>query len=329
MKESHNGVRLLMLWEMLSTETDEKNPLGTVAILQRLASKGMKCDRRTLYDDVKMLNAYGFEVLQERSRSNRYYVVNRSFDEPELHILLDAVQAAGFITDKKTVDLTDRISRLAGSRQAEVLKKNIVKFNTAKSANESIYYSVDTILTAIQQKKKVSFLYFDYDNRRLKVYRKEGKKYVVSPVFTAFSEENYYLVGFNDKYGNASPYRIDRMEKVEIVEESIDEKTREKIARLADKKIWFNMYTGESKKVTFSVRDDNRTLGVVYDKFGKDLVLTRGADGYVTFSAEVQLCPPFFAWLCELAPDLKVTAPADVVDWVRRGLTERLRAYEE
>lgn len=329
MKETHNGIRLLKLWEILRTETDENNPIGTVALQKRLAEMGLPCDRRTIYDDVKTLNEHGCEVLQERSRSNRYYVVDRGFDEAELHILLDAVQAAGFITDKKTAELTDKIAHLAGSRKAEILKKNIVRFNTVKSANESIYYSVDILLTAIQEGKKVEFLYFDYNERHQKVYRKEGKKYLVNPLFTAFSEENYYLVGFNDKYKNLSPYRVDRMEQVRLVDESIDPKEKSAIEKTADKKTWFNMYTGESKKVTFSVVPDNRALGIVYDKFGKDISFVRHRDGTVNFTVEVQLSPTFFGWLCAQEENVKVVAPQKVVDWIKEGFLRLQKRYED
>ena len=329
MKETPNASRLLKTWEILQSETDADHPIDTVALQEKLAAMGLPCDRRTIYDDIKTLNANGCEVLKERGRRNRYYVVDRGFDEAELHILMDAVQSAGFISDKKTKELTDKIARLSGSRTAEVLKKNIVRFNTVKTTNESVYYNVDTVVTAIQRNKKVSFLYFDYDDRRQKVYRKEGQKYVVSPVFTAFSDDNYYLVGFNDKYNNVSPYRIDRMEKVSVVDEEPDEEQKAKISKLADKKIWFNMYTGESQKVTFAVKDENRILGVVYDRFGKDITFVRGKGDTVRFSAEVQLTPTFFGWLFSLGDNVKVVAPASVVERVKEEIASRLSLYDD
>lgn len=84
---------------------------------------GIECDRRTLYRDIQVLNEYGYEVLHTRGISNEYYVVDRSFDVPELRILMDAVQAASFITPKKTEVLVDKIADLAGSHRAELLKR--------------------------------------------------------------------------------------------------------------------------------------------------------------------------------------------------------------
>ena len=70
---------------------------------------GIVCDRRTLYKDIEVLNSFGYEVLCEKSpgKSNCYCVADRSFDVPELRILMDAVQASSFITPSKTEILLD------------------------------------------------------------------------------------------------------------------------------------------------------------------------------------------------------------------------------
>lgn len=49
------------------------------------------------------------------------------------------------------------------SHQADILKSNLVHFNTRKHRNETIYYSVGYLEDAIQQKNKVLFRYFDLD----------------------------------------------------------------------------------------------------------------------------------------------------------------------
>ena len=156
-------IRLVKILEILRQETDEDNPMPTNTLIKKLAEQGIECDRRTLYRDIQVLNDYGYEVLRTRAISNEYYIVDRSFDIPELRILLDAVQAASFITPKKTEVLIDKIADLAGSHRAEVLKKNIMRFNITKHTNEAIYYNVNEIERAIMEGKKVSFFYFDYN----------------------------------------------------------------------------------------------------------------------------------------------------------------------
>lgn len=193
-------IKLLKIWEILCQETDEEHPMESTVLIEKLAELGVPCERKTLYRDIETLCEYGYEVICERGKKNQYYVLDRSFDLPELHILLDAVQAASFITPQKTVQLVDKIANLAGSRKGEVIKRNIVSFNNTKNTNEKIYYSVNEIVRAITKKKQIEFLYFDYDSKHNKVYRKEGNKYVMNPYATIFSNDNYYMLAYNDKH---------------------------------------------------------------------------------------------------------------------------------
>ena len=88
---------------------------------------GIVCDRRTLYKDIEVLNSFGYEVLCEKSpgKPNCYCVADRSFDVPELRILMDAVQASSFITPSKTEILLDKIADLGGSHRAELLQSTL------------------------------------------------------------------------------------------------------------------------------------------------------------------------------------------------------------
>ena len=77
-------LKLVKIWEILSQETDEENPMGTTEILQKLHAMGIDCDRRTLYADIDALNACGYEILCRRSTSNMYYVMDRKFSVGEI-----------------------------------------------------------------------------------------------------------------------------------------------------------------------------------------------------------------------------------------------------
>ena len=200
-------IRLLKIWEILNRETDEENPIGTEALLQKLAGEGIECVRSTLYEDIKTLQKYGYEVLCVRSTSNMYYVADRSISAPEVLILMDAVQAAGFITEKKTAELVDKVAKLAGSQRGEVLKRNVVEFSVPKSKNENILYSVSEISQAIVRRKKIRFYYFDYDegyNRAYRMSKKDPQKkrgYKVNPLGTVFDGGYYYLFCYDDFLG--------------------------------------------------------------------------------------------------------------------------------
>lgn len=201
-QENAYKIKLVKILEILRQDSDEDNYIETSEILSKLAAMGIVCDRRTLATDIEVLNSYGYEVLSEKSpgKPNRYCVIDRSFDVPELRILMDAVQASRFITPKKTEVLIDKIANLGGSHRSELLKSNVVKFNTTKGTNENIFYSINEINTAIEKGYKVSFEYFDFDINHNRVYRREGKRYFVNPLATIFDDDNYYLICYYAKH---------------------------------------------------------------------------------------------------------------------------------
>lgn len=87
----NNGkIRLLKLWKILQTGSDEEHSITTTELISKLKAEGIKCDRRTLYADIEILNENGYEILCTKGQhANLYSVVNRSFDTPELRILIN------------------------------------------------------------------------------------------------------------------------------------------------------------------------------------------------------------------------------------------------
>lgn len=81
-------IKLLRLMEIFRQETDEDNPMLATTVCKRLEEKGVMCDRRTLTRDIAILNEFGYEVMSTMvGHEKAYYVVERSFDVPEIKIL--------------------------------------------------------------------------------------------------------------------------------------------------------------------------------------------------------------------------------------------------
>lgn len=319
-------LKLLKIWEILSQETDNLHTMGTSTILDRLSEYGIVCDRRTLYSDIKALRAGGYKIECVRRGSNEYYVAQSKFSMAEIQILMDAVQAASFITEKKTKQLIDKIAGLAGERRAEVIKHNVVAFNTTKSNNENIFNMVSIIGNCIEKNRKVKFLYFDYDICGKRNYRRDSKEYIVNPIATIFSNEKYYLLCYDDKHGNLAHYRIDRMDNVMDLKEEITVSTVSDIAAIQKhKRQLFGMYNGEETKVTFEA--DNSLTDAVFDKFGFKTKLYAVRDKKFRFSATVDLSPVFWGWCCSFGNLLKITAPKKVQELMYSWLSSLLLLY--
>lgn len=314
MADNWQKIKLLKLLEMLRQDTDEQHPLPTNEICRRLANMDISCDRRTLARDITLLNDQGFEVMWRWvGKEKGYYIEDRSFSVPELKIMIDAIQAASFITEKKTTELIDKIANLGGSHRADILKGNMVCFNTRKHSNESIYYNVGYLEDAIEQQKKVIFCYYDLDENGEKVYRRDGHHYVVEPVSLVFNEDNYYIVVYSSKHDNTANYRVDRMDKVEIIDEPVSEKAVSLRAEMCE-------YTGQAFKmyggqlVDIVIEFDSKLIGVVYDKFGEGTKMMRSSEDKCIATLKVQTSPVFWGWLFQFAGQMKILSPDSVIE---------------
>ncbi len=322
MKENRQKIKLLKLIELLRQETDELHPLSTNEICTQLIAMGISCERRTLSKDIALLNEQGFEVMWRRvGKEKGYYVEDRSFSIPEIKILIDAVQAANFITEKKSIELIDKISALGGSHQADILKSNLVCFNTHKHSNETIYYSVGYLEDALQQKNKVLFRYFDLDEHGEKIYRRDGHRYVVEPVALVFYEDNYYAVVYSEKHNGTANYRVDRMDSVEVIDEPVSSKAlalRNEVAGYTERV--FKMYGGEAIDITLQF--DSALIGTVYDKFGEDTKIIRLNESTCVATVNVQISPTFWGWIFQFAGKMIITSPESVIKKLKKHIEQ-------
>lgn len=328
-QEKAYKIKLVKILEILRQDSDEYNYIESTEILSKLANMGIECDRRTLYGDIDVLNDFGYEVLSEKApgKPNKYCVVDRSFDVPELRILMDAVQASSFITPKKTEELVDKIAGLGGSHRGELLRSNIVKFNTTKSTNENIFYTISEINAAIENDKKVSFEYFDFNSKHERVYRRNGKRYFVNPLATIYDDDNYYLVCYYGKYEGVVHYRIDRMDHVQMVADQPREPYKgDTIDLKRHKKTLFGMFQGEEQLVEFQA--DESILDPIFDVFGNKVELISTDNGKLRFKAAVQLSPTFFGWCLSFGDKLQVIGPDDVVTRVIEYIQSLMDEYK-
>lgn len=319
-------IRLVKIWDILSQETDDENPMGTTELLSKLEEIGIKCDRRTLYDDINALNSCGYEILCKRAISNEYYVKKRDFSIAELRIMMDAVQAASFITEQKSKYLIDRISFLAGSRRGETLVDNLIFYNNTKTDNDEIYQNIEKINEAIQKKKMVQFKYFDYDEKHKKVFRRGGDFYEINPYGLVMDNNNYYFLGYVVRHKNMIHYRVDRMSDLRISSNDIEEIQRfEEFDIKNHKKQLFGMFGGEDSCV--KIRFHKSLLDTVFDVFGVDAKIYQINDDTYETTGRVQLSPQFYGWCCSFGDKLKVVEPLSVVEGLKEYITEVANSY--
>ena len=209
-KSSNQKTKLLHLSRMLLRQSDEEHPLSVTQIIEGLARYDIRAERKSIYDDMEALRLFGLDIQCRKGKSPGWFIGSREFELPEVKLLMDAVQSSRFITQKKSDALIRKLEGLASVHEAGQLQRQVYVSGRIKVMNESIYYNVDKLHTAIAGQRVITFKYFDYDIARQKVFRQEGKRYVVSPYGLIWNSENYYLVAFDHGHRELRHYRWTR-----------------------------------------------------------------------------------------------------------------------
>ena len=207
-------LRPLYLIQILKERTVEDNYLTTTQLCDILKKKyNIDTHRTTLKSDIEVLQRAGFNVIERRSTQNQYQYVDREFDVAELKMIIDAIASSKFIAEAKSSALINKLTALAGSNKARELKRNVVVDDRGKHNNQLIYYITDAINDAINQHKKIRFQKVEYKVKKERVLHHGGEEYTFSPYSLVWDGDNYYVVGYSDKYHNIGSHRVDRIAK--------------------------------------------------------------------------------------------------------------------
>lgn len=310
-KQPKQKLKLLYLRKILLEKTDEEHMMTVQQLISELEEYGISAERKSIYDDLEMLALYGLDIERLPGRAAKYYVANRVFELPELKLLVDSVQSARFITRKKSEKLIQKIIGLASRAEGVKLQREVYVVNRSKAENESIYYNVDLLHSAMGKNEKISFQYFDWQPDKSKKPRHNGALYDVSPWALTWDDENYYLIGYDTQSELIKHYRVDRMQGIALsgmAREGYELFRRFDIA-VYSKKL-FGMFNGEECAVT--LRCKNHLAGVLIDKFGRDVMLIEEDSGWFTVQVSVLVSPQFLSWVFNFENEIQIISPENV-----------------
>ncbi|MBQ7919835.1 MAG: WYL domain-containing transcriptional regulator [Lachnospiraceae bacterium] len=327
-KGAGQKLKLLYIIKILSEQTDEFHPITTKDLIVKLEEYGVSAERKSIYNDISQLTDFGYDIIQIDNRSGGgYYLGARDFELAELKLLVDAVQSSRFITQKKSRELISKLEKLTSRHDGIVLQRQVFVAGRIKTENESIFYHVDTIHKAIFENRKIGFVYLDYDVSKKLVPRKGGQKYIISPWALIWKEENYYLLGYDNKDEMVKHYRVDKMDAVEMTGENRDGGDAFEnidLAQYTNKA--FGMYSGEEETVTLSFQKS--LLGVVIDRFGTDISIREDGEK-LRARVKVLVSGQFFGWLCGIGSGITIAGPDKVREEYKKRLLDLAMDYRE
>lgn len=310
--------KLLELARILLQNTDEDHPMTTAEVIDALARQEIVAERKSIYDDMEQLRLAGLDVQARKGKSPGWFIGQRQFQLAELKLLVDAAQASRFLTQRKSGALIAKLESLASVYEARQLQRQVYVTGRIKTMNESIYYNVDKLHAAIGAGRMITFRYFEYNLRKEKVFRREGRRYRVSPYGLIWDNENYYLAGWDEVKKDIRHYRVDKMAELTVTSLPRDAAHSVDMERYAQRH--FSMFAGRTAQVR--LRCAARLAGVVLDRFGQDVMLIPDGEEHFTVTLDVAVSPQFWGWIFGLEDGVEVLSP----DWAVEEYGNRLSA---
>lgn len=327
MKSSNQKLKIMYLMKILLDRTDETHSITMPEIIDALEAYGISAERKSLYNDIENLRVYGLDVIGvQEDRTYSYHIGNRQFELAELKLLVDSVQSAKFITEKKSNELIKKIESLASKYEASQLHRQVFVAGRVKTMNESIYYNVDSIHAAIAGNSRITFKYFKWNVDKDMELRHDGALYEVSPWLLSWNDGYYYLIAYDSVKGIIKHFRVDKMLDIKS---NGRKREGEKVFNLLDMAAYtgkmFGMYGGEDERVRLEC--DNALAGVMIDRFGKDISLIRLDDKKFAVNVEVAVNRQFLAWIIGLGEGVKIVGPQRIVDMMNDEIDRLVRQY--
>ena len=328
-RSANQKLKLLYLCRYLLQSSDESHPVTVAQMIDYLARQDIAAERKSVYDDMEALRLFGLDVQSVRVGSaTGYFIGERDFQLPELKLLVDSVQSSRFITEKKSLELISKLEGLTSEHDARQLNHQVYVRGRIKAMNESIYYNVDELHAAIDGDRAITFKYFEWSVEKQRVWRRDGKRYAVSPWALMWDDENYYLIAYDPEAGHIKHYRVDKMASIAQTDEPRQGAEEfNKLDMAAYSNAHFGMFSGQTQSVRLCF--ENALAGAVIDRFGVDVSLVPMDDEHFSVTVTAAVNVQFYGWLCGFGNRAKLLAPASAVEGMRAHVRAVAKLYDQ
>ena len=318
---------LLYVLKILQEYTDEKHLLTYAEIGEKLYSVyGVQIERKTIASTIDILAEHGYDIV--KCGKNGLYLGSRDFEEGELLFLIDAIYSSKSMPSKYAKDLANRLSKSYSKFERKRFNHLEKIDDETKTDNKQIFYTIEILNDAIEQKKKVEFQYGAYDiDKKLKL-RGDGKFYKINPYFMVNSRGKYYLVCNYDKYETLANYKIENIANIKILDE--EEKPIEEIC--GDKKFSIRDYikehiymvSGKTIDAKIKINTEDKINDFI-DWFGKEVDIAK-VNGEIIASLKVNEDSLIY-WLLQYGEHFELIQPLTTRDKIKERLSGILKKY--
>lgn len=329
-KSENQKSKLIRLAYIFFENTDDRHAVTIKELIEMLKYYEIGAQRKSLYDDIRILNELGLKIVSYKSGGNTYYHVEKKlFDIAEIEIICDEIQSSKFITEDKSKEIIEKLKKLVSKYEAKNLQRQIHVEGRIKSMDDSVHKNIKIICEAIWKNKQIEFRYFEWDANKNPKLKHNGKIYKISPSHVHIDNQNYYLVGYEDVTDSENKikhFRIDKMVDLKLTD--INRRSEgiiltKEISTYSQKH--FSMYGGNKKYVKLRFRES--LINAIVDRFGRNILINKVDEEWYDTYVEVVVSRQFYGWIFGLGKDIKIVEPADTVREMGEILDEIRKNY--
>ena len=247
--EKNNKKRILYLIEILKKNSNFDRHLSLDEIISLLEHKNIRVDnRKTLYDDFKILNECGYNVEYD----NGYYLLDCPFNLSEIKIIQDSINSLKNLDTSFKNDINNKLYSFISSDEEKLLEK--IKYTNTQKA-QKLLPKMEDILEAIKNHKMVS------------ITTKNNQIQDVFPIFIHRANDYYYFYFHYQDNNKIYHYRFDNIKDV-LIKDAVDNiniPTKKIISHINESSNSF--YTKETTKVNITFKTDSNLIGRLSDDF--------------------------------------------------------------
>lgn len=331
---ARNGqkIKLLHIIDILRKSSDEEHPLSANEICDLLAKRGVDAERKAIYSDLNALLDFGYDIVKTDIPKRGFFLGSRELEEPEIFLLCDAVRSANFVSVKKSRELINKLEGMLSDYQIRRGGMGIYMDTDGKCDNEELFYTIDSIATAIENRHKIML---KYGTRKLdtdRVIKTSTREMTVSPYAMTWKDDHYYLIGNYDKYDNLIHLRIDRMRSVTETDEPVrhfsEVSNYTDVFDVADyTHRLFSMFGGEMREIELKCSKD--ILEQVTDRFTGKIFIRNVTDKTFNFSTEAVVSDALVTWIMNYGDKIEAVAPQGLRDMIKKRADIIAKLYEK
>jgi predicted DNA-binding transcriptional regulator YafY len=193
--------------------------------------------------------------------------------------------------------------------QAKELNRHLYVDEHIKADNKLLYYSVDIIHKAISNEQRIKFKYIEYTAEKKRIHKHNGIFYEFSPYALLWHNDYYYVLGHSEKHKSITKFRVDRIDKAELMDARAAKKSPDFDPVIYLKNI-FSMYDGQMQSIR--LRCDADMMKVILDRFGREIHTTTCENNQFIADVNISVSPTFYGWLFGFGGKIQVISPESV-----------------